>query len=108
MLRETEEELGLRPRRLLPIGDFLLCPGGTDERVSMHVGEITAPAADPDGIVGSAGLAAEHEDIRVRRWPAARAVAEAIGGAFPNIVTTTALLWLAVRRDDIRRAWGAA
>ena len=38
LLREAEEEVGLLPRRLLPIGDYLLSPGGCDERVALYVG----------------------------------------------------------------------
>ncbi len=108
LLREAEEETGLRPRRLIEIGDFLLCPGGTDERVFLHVGEVTAPPADADGLIGTAGMAAEHEDIRIRLWPAERAIAAAFAGKFPNVVTSVALLWLAARREHVRAAWGVA
>ena len=108
LLREAEEEMGLVPRRLERIGDFLLTPGGCDERVFLYAGEITAPPAGPDGIAGSAGLDSEHEDIRVRVWPAARAIGTALAGGFPNVVTTVALLWLAARRDWLRHNWGAA
>jgi ADP-ribose pyrophosphatase len=104
LIREAEEEMHLTPRRLRRIGDFLLSPGGSDEYVSLHVGEVTAP---PEGIVGSGGLASEHEDIRIRVWPAGRAIATALDGGFPNSVTSLALLWLAARRDELRRAWGA-
>jgi len=105
--REAREEIGLSARRLLPIGDFMLSPGGTDERVTVSVGEVTAPPADADGFAGSGGLASEQEDIRIRVWPAARAIGQAMEGRFPNIVTTVALLWFAARRDSLRRAWGA-
>ncbi len=107
LIREAQEEIGLTPRRLRHIGDFLLTPGGCDENVSLHVGEVTVPAADADGIVGTAGLAAEEEDIRIRVWPAPRAVAVALDGGFPNSVTSLALLWLAARRDWLRREWAA-
>jgi ADP-ribose pyrophosphatase len=108
LLRETEEEIGLRPRRLRRIGDFILTPGGADEHVAIHVGEVEAPPAGPDGIVGTAGLAAEQEDLRIRVWPAAAAVEAAIAGDFPNSVTTIALLWLGLRREALRRDWGVA
>jgi ADP-ribose pyrophosphatase len=105
LLREAEEEMGLRPRRLAPIGDFLLTAGGSDELVALHVGEVTAPPAGPDGIVGVAGLAAEEEDIRVRVWPAEAAIEAAIAGRFANAVTTIALLWLGLRRARLREEW---
>jgi ADP-ribose pyrophosphatase len=107
LLRETEEEIGLRPRRLLPIGDFMLSPGGTDERVAVSVGEVTAPAADAAGFAGSGGLAAEQEDIRIRVWPAERAIARALAGGFANVITAVALLWFAAKRDSVRQAWSA-
>jgi ADP-ribose pyrophosphatase len=105
LVREAQEEMHLTPRRMRRIGDFLLSPGGCDERVALHVGEVTVPATGDDGIVGTAGLDSEHEDIRIRVWPAARAVATALDGGFPNSVTSIALLWLASRRDALRRDW---
>lgn len=105
LLREAKEEIGIVPRRLLQIGDFLLTPGGTDERVALFAGEITAPATHADGIVGEGGLDTEHEDIRIRVWPAARAIADALEGKFANVVTSIALFWLALKRDELRRAW---
>jgi ADP-ribose pyrophosphatase len=105
LARETEEELGVPMRRTLPIGDFLLSPGGCDEHVSLHVGEVTAPPCGPDGLVGLTGLASEAEDIRVRVWPAGRAIAAALEGQFPNSVTAIALLWLAAKRPMLRELW---
>jgi ADP-ribose pyrophosphatase len=106
--RESVEEMGLAPARLHPIGEFLLTPGGADELVHLAVGEMQAPQAGPDGLVGRAGLASENEDIQIRVWPAARAIEEALAGRFPNSVTTIALLWLAARRDWLRAHWAAA
>ncbi len=106
--REAREEAGLDIRRLHPIGDFLLTPGGCDERVSLYAGEITAPAADQDGLASYAGLAEENEDIRVRVWPADAAIEAALAGAMPNVVTAVALLWLAARRASLRELWRMA
>lgn len=105
LARETQEELGVPTRRVLPIGNFLLTPGGCDERVWLHVGEVTAPAAGPDGLVGLMGLESEAEDIRVRVWPAARAIDAALEGRMLNSVTAIALLWLAAKRPMLRAAW---
>ena len=106
LVRETQEEIGLTPRRMLPIGDFLLSPGGCDERVRLMVGEVAIPPADAAGLVGTAGLAAEEEDIRIRVWPASRAIEAALDGALPNSVVTIALLWLAAKRPWVRSQWG--
>ena len=106
--RELAEETGATADRLELIGQFLLTPGGSDECVTVYAGRIAVPAADADGVAGSGGLAAEHEDIRLRVWPAARAIERAVAGAFPNSVTAIALLWLAARRDWLRTRWASA
>ena len=106
--REIQEEMGLTVERLAPVGDFVLTPGGSDERCSLFAGRVQAPPAGPDGLAGAFGLAAEHEDIRVRVWPADAAIEQAASGSFPNSVTTIALLWLAARRPALRQQWGAA
>ena len=105
LLREAEEEMHLAPRRLVRIGDFLLTAGGSDEHVAIHVGEVTAPPADAEGLVGAAGLDDEQEDIRVRVWPAQAAIDAAMDGKFANSVTAIALLWLGLRRERLRKEW---
>jgi ADP-ribose pyrophosphatase len=56
-------------------------------------------------VAGVAGLAVEHEDIRIRVWPALEAVEAAMAGKFPNTVTMVALLWFAARREWLRQEW---
>ena len=90
------------------IGDFLLTPGGCDERITIYAARVAAPHAGPDGIAGSAGLASENEDIRIRVRPAGDAIADALAGRFPNSVTSIALLWLAAKRDWLRATWGTS
>jgi ADP-ribose pyrophosphatase len=104
--REAEEEANLMVMALERIGDFVLTAGGSDERCALFAGRVEAPAAGPDGLIGTAGLASENEDIRVRRLPAPDAVARALAGDYPNAVTSLALLWLASRRDWLRERWG--
>lgn len=106
--REAMEEMGLAVERLELIGDFVLTPGGSDERCTMFVGCIGAPRAGPDGIIGQGGLAEEHEDIRATLHPATAAIEAAIAGRYANSVTTIALLWLGARRDWLRTHWAAA
>jgi ADP-ribose pyrophosphatase len=105
MHRELQEEMRMSADRLRRIGGFLLSPGGCDELLDLYVGRVHAPKAGPDGIVGHAGAEAEGEDIRTRVWPAERAIAQAMAGAFPNSVTTIGLLWLAANRDGLRKQW---
>ena len=103
--RELREEIGLDADRVEPIGRFVLTPGGCDERITIYAGRVVAPPTGPDGIVGLTGLAAEQEDIRVRVHDAPEAVARAVAGAFPNSVCTIGLLWLGLKREELRRAW---
>jgi ADP-ribose pyrophosphatase len=105
LARETAEELGVPTRRTLPIGDFLLTAGGSDELVSLHVGEVSVPPCAADGLVGLTGLQSEAEDIRVRVWPATRAIEAALAGQMVNSVTAIALLWLAAKRPVLRALW---
>lgn len=103
--REMQEEVGLVADRLHRIGDFVLTPGGCDERCTVYAARIVTPPTDSEGIAGFAGLAAEDEDIRVRVLPAPEAIAAAQAGRYPNAVTTLALLWLGSQRDRLRREW---
>ena len=104
--RECAEEIGLVPDRLEPIGEFVLTPGGCDERIGLYAGRVRAPATDAHGLAtGGGGLAAEHEDIRARVWPAGAAIAAAVAGEIPNSVAALGLLWLGVRRDWLRDRW---
>jgi ADP-ribose pyrophosphatase len=106
--REAIEEARLNVQELQKIGDFLLSPGASDERVTLFVGRIDSPPADAAGIVGYGGLAGEQEDIRIRLQPALQAIEAALEGRIANATTAIALLWLAVRRSELRVKWGKA
>lgn len=103
--REMIEEMRMSADRLEHIGGFLLTPGGADELCELYVGRVAAPPTDADGIAWHAGEAEENEDIRVRVWPADTAIAAAMAGKMPNIVTAAGLFWLAARRDWLRDRW---
>ncbi len=116
--RESVEEIGLAASAMLPIGRFLLTPGGCDETIALFAGRVSLPPPDgappddapPDApaggrVIGHAGLAAEQEDIRVSIHPATAAIEAAAAGAFANSVATIALLWLGLRRDWLRAQW---
>ena len=103
--REAQEEMGLPIGRLHRIGAFLLTPGGADEECTLFAGEIEAPQAGADGLIGYGGLASESEDIRVRAVPARLAINAALEGKYPNSVTTIGLMWLASKRGWLRREW---
>ena len=91
--------------RLVRIGGYMLTAGGADEFCELYAGRVTAPATGPDGVAGHAGEASEDEDIRVRVWPAAKAIEAALDGQFTNSITAIGLMWLAARRDWLRQQW---
>jgi ADP-ribose pyrophosphatase len=103
--REMMEEMGLAVGALRHIGGFLLTPGGADEVCELYAGCVRAPEGEADGVAGHAGAADEHEDIRVRVWPAERAIEAALDGRMTNSVTMIGLLWLAARRAALRKEW---
>ena len=105
IMREMAEEMRMQADRLEHIGGFLLTPGGADEVCELYAGRVVAPETDADGIAWHAGEASEDEDIRVRVWPADTAIAAAMAGKMPNIVTAAGLFWLAARRDWLRQQW---
>ena len=100
-LRETAEETGLAVTALAPIGRFMLSPGVADETITIFAGRVDAP----EGLATHAGLAAEHEDIRVSVLPADAAFAMLDDGAIVNITTALALMWLRAHRERLRREW---
>jgi ADP-ribose pyrophosphatase len=106
--REVMEEIGLPLTALRRIGGFLLTPGGADEACELYAGRVVAPNADGEGIAGHGGMSDEHEDIRVRVWPAECAIEAAVAGKFTNAVTAIGLLWLATQRDALRKEWMVA
>jgi ADP-ribose pyrophosphatase len=103
--RETEEETGLVPDLVMPISEVMLLPGGCDEVCALFVGRVQVPPTDAAGIAGHAGLLSENEDIQVRVWPAQDAIAAALGGRIPNVLTMVALLWFAAQREKLRQEW---
>jgi ADP-ribose pyrophosphatase len=102
-VRETLEETGLSVTALERAGRFLLSPGVADETITVFAGRVDAPP----GEAGHAGLAHEHEDIRVFAVPAESAFAMVAEGRIVNITTALALLWLQANRERLRRAWAA-
>lgn len=99
--REVTEETGLALGAMHQVGQFLLTPGGSDEKCTLFMGQADLPDRAPS----VSGLAAEMEDIRLRIMDADDAIAQAVAGAYPNSVTAIAMLWLAARRDWLRQEW---
>ena len=88
--RECEEEVGHRPGRLIPLGNWHASPGISDETMAAFVaGGLTATQRRPDG--------PEERDATVVRLPLTEAVDMAASGRIPDLKTTAALLAAAER-----------
>lgn len=98
--RETVEEAGCEVTEVVPIMDVFTTPGGSSERIAIFVGRV-----DSRGIGGIHGLADEGEDIRVFTEPLAIALERLANGGIVNIIAVTALQWLALNREELRRKW---
>jgi ADP-ribose pyrophosphatase len=99
--REAMEEAGLVVGELVPISEHLSSAGGTSENVSIFCGRVDAANAG-----GIHGLGHEHEDIRVLVVPATEAFAmRRRCREVHDSTTMTALLWLELEREALRRRW---
>ena len=98
--RECFEECGLEPRRLALCCEYTASPGSSTERVTVFVGEVTAPG---QGAVF--GVAEEGEDIRTHILPLDEALAMLARGRIIAVTAVTSLLWLQANRDRLRREW---
>jgi ADP-ribose pyrophosphatase len=98
--RECLEEAGCEVLDLVRIGEFLVSPGISSERVALFCARVDAPLS------GSVhGLAHEGEQTRVE----VVSLEEADAALFGRINATTALItiqWLLRHRNEVRRRWG--
>lgn len=95
--REAMEEAGCEIGELERIGEILVSPGGTSERLVLYWGRV-----DATKVGGIHGVADEDEDIRVITMTSDEAFAAVAEG---RICTTNAVIplqWLALNRERIR------
>lgn len=95
--RECEEEVGMRPGRLVHLGEWWASPGISDERMTCFLAEaLDAVGRRPDGV--------EERGSHVVRVPVGEAIATAAAGGYADLKTTAALLVagriLEARGDD--------
>jgi len=94
--RELVEEAGIRDARLQLIADYLVSPGGTDERMTLYCAQ-----ADLQGKGGIHGLADENEDIRLHIITRDEAMAGLAAGSCNNAPLIIALQWLALHHGGL-------
>lgn len=87
--REVEEEAGLKVTDLIPISNYWVTPGGSQEHVSLFLAKVDASQAG-----GIHGLPEENEDIFVHVLEVAEAFAAVRSGRINNATTIIALQWL--------------
>jgi ADP-ribose diphosphatase len=100
--RETLEETGCAVEDLMPIYDYLVSPGCSNETVKLFCGRVDAAK-----VGGIFGLKDEGEDIRVRAVPLDEAMQALATGKFNTSLGIIGLQWLALNRDRLRARWSA-
>ncbi len=88
-VREAQEESGAHIQHLLPICEYWVSPGGTNESVALFCASV-----DSQELGGIHGLEAEDEDIQVHVVSRTDAVHALTSGAINNAATIMALQWL--------------
>ena len=95
-MRECVEEIGVRPKALYKMFEFLPAPGSIDEYATVFLGVV-----DAAGVPERAGAADEKEATRPMRVPIGTAIAALERGAMHNGFLILALQWLALHRDRL-------
>ncbi|MBI1774685.1 MAG: NUDIX domain-containing protein [Proteobacteria bacterium] len=96
--RESVEETGCAVEALIPLYEFMPSPGGSSEVVWLF-----AALVDTTHSGGLAGVAHEHEDIRVVVLDYAEAIERLQAGRIENAITIMSLQWLMMNRERLRR-----
>lgn len=95
--RELFEEAGITDVALQPICEYLVSPGGTNERQ-----ELWCACTDLRGRGGRFGLADANEDIMLHVIPEQEAVAALSAGRCDNAAAVICLQWLQLNRASMR------
>lgn len=98
--REGKEEADIEFGALRPICQYLVSPGGTNEKIHLYCGRVDASTAK-----GVHGLEHEGEDIKVHVVQAAQAFEWVANGKINNAASIIALQWLQLNRDILKAEW---
>ncbi len=96
-VRELQEEAGLDVEKLLPICDYLVSAGGTDEKMHMYCG--LCNLTERGGIFG---LESEAEDILFQVWSYDEVIEAHGRGLLNSAAVTIALQWLQLNIANLR------
>lgn len=100
--RESIEEANCIITDLIPLYNFLVCPGGATESVTLFCGRVDTTHAG-----GVHGASEEGEDIKVHVVAVDTALALLQAGKINSVSAIIALQWLALNRDHVRTIWAA-
>lgn len=95
--RECQEEAGIEVENLIPICNYLVSAGGTDEKMHMYCGLVDLE--DREGVFG---LETEGEDILLQVWPYDEVMQAQSEGLLNSAAVTVALSWLQLNSQNLR------
>lgn len=98
--REMREEAGCEALNLLPIFEFFVSPGGSNEYLHLYCSKVDASTVE-----GIHGLAEENEDIRVINLSAEEAFAKLYAGEIKTVPALISLLWLQIQKKQLQNSW---
>ena len=95
-IREIKEETGYQITSLMPVSDFYVSPGASNEKLKLFCGLVDATTAG-----GVFGVADEGEDIRVHVLPFREAYDMVKDGRIANAPAVIALQWLKLHHHEL-------
>lgn len=96
--RESEEEAGCVPDKLLPLYEYWVSPGGSDEKFYLFCGLINA-----ENVAQYGGLPDENEDIKVHTVSFEQAFNWLEQGRLNNAMTIIGVQWLMLNQSHLNR-----
>jgi ADP-ribose pyrophosphatase len=96
--RELFEEAGLTVDTLMPICNYLVSAGGTDEKMHLFCG--LTNLVDKGG---NFGLDGENEDIWLHIWPYDQVIQAKVDGILNSAAVTIALQWLELNQIKLKK-----
>ncbi|MDR3490560.1 MAG: NUDIX domain-containing protein [Gammaproteobacteria bacterium] len=100
--REAEEEAGCVISDLLPIYEYFISPGGSNEYLHLYVGK-----TDTSNIERINGLAEEDENIRATVMSSEQAFTLLRDGLIKTSPAIISLQWLQLNRTMLQNLWTA-